>query len=171
MKFLLSLMVITLSFASLAKKISVSNTDISFVSPYEFRPLSQDIIDTKWPQKRAPKWVLGNASASTTITYDLKPNDISAAHLPVIMDSFKEIFDRMIPGVEWKKKEIIELSGKKWVYLEMFSNAIDTEIHNIMLITSYGKEMLIFNFNSAKGEFPKYEDKLRASIQSIQLSK
>ncbi|KXO08343.1 hypothetical protein AKG98_1942 [Moritella sp. JT01] len=77
----------------------------------------------------------------------------------------------MIPGVEWKKKEIIELSGKKWVYLEMFSNAIDTEIHNIMLITSYGKEMLIFNFNSAKGEFPKYEDKLRASIQSIQLSK
>ena len=171
MKFILSLILVTLSFALAAKEVSVSDTGISFVSPDEFQPLSQEIIDVKWPQKGAPKWVVGNESASTTIAYDLKPNDISAAPLPDIMNYFKNTFDRIIPGIEWKNREIIELSGKQWVYLEMTSNAIDTDIYNIMLLTSYGKEMLIFNFNSTKEDFTKYETKLRASIQTIQLPK
>ncbi len=169
MKIVLSLIMIILSSASIAKEFSISDSGISFVAPDEFQPLSQDLIDIKWPQKRAPKWVVGNESGSTTIAYDIKPNDISAARMPELMNYFKTTFDRVIPGIEWKKREIIELSGKTWVYLEMTSNAINADIYNIMLLTSYGKEMLIFNFNSTKEDFPKYESALRASVQTIQL--
>lgn len=169
MKIILSLIVVMMSAVCTAKDIQVSDTGISFVAPDEFQPLSQDLIDAKWPQKSAPKWVVGNETASTTIAYDLKPNDISAAPLPDLMNYFKTTFDRIIPGIEWKKREVIELSGKSWVYLEMTSNAIDTDIYNIMLLTSYGKEMLIFNFNSTKKDFSKYESELRKSVTTIQL--
>ena len=57
--------------------------------------------------------------------------------------------------------------GQQWIYLEMSSRAIDTDIHNIMLITPLQGKMLIFNFNSTKAEFPKVEAELRASINSI----
>jgi len=33
-----------------------------------------------------------------------------------------------------------------------------------MLITSYGKEMLLFNFNSTREEFSQYESELRKSL-------
>jgi len=169
MKLIIGIMVILISTVCTAKEINVGATGISFIAPAGFLPLDQELIDAKWPQKRAPKWVVGNDSASTTIAYDLKPNDISSAPLDDLMNYFKTTFDRVIPGIEWKKREIVELSGKKWIYLEMTSNAIDTDIYNIMLLTSYGKEMLVFNFNSTKEDFKKYEVALRKSVSTIQL--
>lgn len=51
----------------------------------------------------------------------------------------------------------------------MTSSAVDTDIHNIMLITGIGEEMLVFNFNSTREEFPQVEKALRASIDSIKV--
>ena len=170
MKYLLSIIIlIILPSVSLAKEISLPETGITFIAPDEFKPLPQKIIDIKWPSKRAPKWVIGNKDATTTIAYDLKPNDISQAPLPALIGSFENVFNRVVPGIKWKKKEIIKLSGQQWIYLEMTSNAIDTDIHNIMLVTSYKKRMLVFNFNSTKQDFAKYEAILRKSIETIKL--
>ena len=170
-KIVLYILFVIASTVSHAKDISISDSGISFVVPDEFQFLSQELIDVKWQNRNAPKWVIGNLSGSTTIAFDLKPNDISSASLPDLMSYFKTTFDRIIPGIQWIKLEIIRLSGKRWVYLEMTSNAIDTDIHNIMLITSHGKEMLIFNFNSTKEDFSKYEPELRKSITTIRLPK
>ena len=169
MKTVLAIIMLTLSFAACAKEIQIADSGITFDAPDEFVPLPQEIIDFKWPNKRAPKWAIGNASGATTIAYDIKPANISDARLPDLMNAFKLTFDRAIPGIQWIKREIIELSGKKWIYLEATSSAIDTDIHNILLATSYGSKMLIFNFNSTKKEFPQYESKLRNSIQTIKL--
>lgn len=81
--------------------------------------------------------------------------------------TFMQMLPRMIPGLEWKEHKVITLSGRKWVYLEMTSHAIDTDIYNIMLFTGYRGQMLIFNFNSTREEFPQYEKALRKSIQTI----
>ena len=54
MKIILSLIVVMMSAVCTAKDIQVSDTGISFVAPDEFQPLSQDLIDAKWPQKSAP---------------------------------------------------------------------------------------------------------------------
>ncbi|MCL6418121.1 hypothetical protein [Aestuariirhabdus haliotis] len=169
MKLMFSLLLFAVSISVSAKEINISDTNISFVAPDEFQPLSQEMIDIKWPQKNAPEWVVGNSTASTTIAYGLKNNDNSDADLSELMTYFKTTFDRMVPGIEWIKRDIIQLSGKRWLYLEMTSNAVNADIHNIMLLTSYGEEMLIFNFNSTKDDFPKYETRLRESIQTIQL--
>jgi hypothetical protein len=167
MKLVFAFILICITFTSTAKEISITGTDISFVIPDKFNPLSQEFIDMKWPAKRAPKWVVSNESTSTSIAYDLKPNDISAVPLPELVNYFKNTFDRIGPGVAWIKSEVTEIQGKKWAYLEFTSNAINADIYNIMLVASYRKEMIIFNFNSTKEEFPMYEKKLRNSIQSI----
>lgn len=162
-------MLMLLSFLCVAQDISIPGTGISFNAPNKFDKLPQEIIDVKWPKKNAPKWAIGNKTASTTIAYDLKPHDISNAPLNKLKESFVSLFNRMIPGISWKQTKIVTISGKKWLHLEMTSNAIDTDIYNIMLVTSYGKQMLTFNFNSTKSDFKNYETALRKSIGSIEI--
>lgn len=169
MKFFIITIVIFLSANCFAKEVKIGNSGISFDAPNGFSSLSQELIDIKWPQKRAPKWVVGNNSGTTTIAYDLKPNDISKAPLEKLMSYFKTTFEKVIPGIAWKKREIIELAGQKWIFMEMTSSAIDTDIYNILLITSYEKKMLMFNFNSTKEDFIKYELALRKSIDTINI--
>jgi hypothetical protein len=152
-----------------AGPIKVGDTNVTFEPPKGFKPVPQEIIDVKWPSKRAPKFVVGNETASTTVAYDLKPNVIPQDKLGEVQKTFTQLFGRIIPGLEWKKNQIIEHSGRKWLFMEMTSKAIDTDIYNIMMMTGYDNRMLIFNFNSTKEDFPKFEKALRASLASIKI--
>lgn len=167
MRFILFLSLSIYTCFSLAAEVKLPDSNISFTVPDEFQPFSQEIIEAKWPARNAPEWVIGSESTSTSIAYGLKSNDISNAPLGQLMEYMKKTMNRVGPGVQWLKTEVIEINGKYWVYLELTSNAINADIHNIMLITSYEKKMVMFNFNSTKEEFPIYEDSLRASIRSI----
>ncbi len=152
-----------------ADPIKVGDTEITFEPPEGFKEVSQEIIDLKWPTNRAPKFVVGDETASTTVAYDLKPHQIPQDKLGDVQKSFTKLFERIVPGINWKKNEIIEHSGQKWIFMEMTSSAIDTDIYNIMFLTGFGDKMLVFNFNSTKENFSKYEASLRASLKSIKL--
>ena len=155
----------------LAEPIKVADTEVTFDPPKGFKQLSKEMIATKWPTNRAPAYAIGTETGSTTVAYDLKPNNIPQEALPEVQKSFTQLFERMIPGIAWKKNEIIEHSGQKWLMMEMTSNAVDTDIYNIILMTGFEEKMLIFNFNSTKEDFPKYEAILRKSLKSVKLPK
>ncbi|MCH2124820.1 MAG: hypothetical protein MK165_08510 [Pirellulaceae bacterium] len=165
------LLTILISFPVFADPIKVAETDVTFAPPDGFKALPQEIIDLKWPNKRAPKFVVGNDNASTTVAYDIKPNNLPQKDLVDAQKVFTDIFEKIVPDIEWEKNEIIEHSGQKWLLMEMTSRAIDTNIYNIMFATGYKGQMLMFNFNSTKEDFPKYEKQLRASLKSVQLPK
>lgn len=169
-KFLLvPLFSIALPFLAHADQIEVNSTGITFDGPADFIELSDEMISRKWPTNQAPQWAVGTENGTTTIAYDLKPHDISNAPFDQLLGQFEDLFDRMIPGIEWIESEVITIEGKEWIFMEMTSNAVDTDIHNIMLATSYESEMLVFNFNSTVEEFSKYEAELRESIETIRL--
>lgn len=153
----------------LAKTYKLENGNITFEAPKGFRPMSEAVIKIKYPRGRPPKYVVSNASTQTSIAYDLKSYDLPQHKLEEAKLGFTRVLPRIIPGLVWVRQEIIQLAGQKWVVLEMTSSAIDTDIHNIMLLTGYRDKMLVFNFNSTKKEFPKYEAALRKSIASIKI--
>ncbi|MDG1708086.1 MAG: hypothetical protein P8H03_04955 [Emcibacteraceae bacterium] len=168
-KNIVSLSILLLVSASHASEVEIPNTGITFEAPENFMEIPKNIRDLKWNSLNAPKFAIGNETASTTIAYDIKPNDISQAPLDELLNYFSSTFDRIIPGLIWHKKEIINLSDQEWVFLEMTSSAVDTDIYNIMLVTSYNNQMLLFNFNSTKKDFSTYEEELRESIRTIKL--
>jgi len=149
--------------------VSLDNGHITFETPDGFETVPEEVLKLKYPSSRAPKYVIGNKSAATTIAYDLKPNDIPQDQIDEVRAAFTQLFPRMIPNLEWIENKTIELSGRKWVYFEMTSTAIDTDIYNIMLFTGHKGQMLVFNFNSTKEEFKKYESALRKSISTIKI--
>ncbi len=152
-----------------AAPVKVADTGITFDAPKGFEALSKEVIAAKWPSNRPPAYAVGTPNGTTNVAYDLKPHSLSQEALPQFQKEFTQIFERIIPGIRWKKNEIIMHSGQKWLLMEMTSNAVDTDIYNIMLATGYAGKMLVFNFNSTKEEFPKYEAALRQSMKSIKL--
>jgi hypothetical protein len=162
---------VALSSNLFAEPIKVADKDVTFEAPEGFKPLSKELIAAKWPTNRAPAYAVGTPSGSTTVAYDIKPHSVPQEELPDVQKSFTELFERIIPGIEWKKNEIIEHSGQKWLLMEITSNAVDTNIYNILLITGFEGKMLAFNFNSTKEDFPRYEAQLRKSLRSVTLPK
>ena len=153
-----------------AATFSLPDSGVSFQAPDGFSALSREEIALKYPSNRAPTFVVGNKRRTTTIAFDLKPHDLPPEKLHEVKQSFEALFDRIIPGIEWKQRKIISMQGQQWIHLEMTSRAIDTDIYNIMLVTPRNGKILIFNFNSTKGEFPGMEADLRKSIKTISLS-
>lgn len=152
-----------------AATFSLPNVGVSFDAPEGYTELTPSEIASKYPSNRAPAFVVGNVRRTTNIAYDLKQNALPADKLPEVKAFFEAMFERIIPGIEWKQKKLIDMQGQQWIYLEMTSRAIDTDIHNIMLITPLQGKMLVFNFNSTKGEFPAVEAALRKSMETISL--
>jgi hypothetical protein len=105
------------------------------------------------------------------VAYDLKPHQIPQDKLDEVQKVFTALFGKIVPIIAWKRNEIIEHEGQKWLFMEMTSEAMDTDIYNMLLVTGFDGQMLVFNFNSTKEEFPKYERMLRDSIKSIRLPK
>lgn len=152
-----------------AEQFTITGSGVSFDAPAGFTRLSQDEIDLKYQAKLAPAFVVGNERRTTTIAYDLRPQELSPDHLNQDKQAFEKIFERSIPGLIWKDRKIITLQNQRWIYFEMTSQAIDSDIHNIMLITPHKGKMLLFNFNSTVDDYKKFENVFKKSIQSITL--
>ena len=114
----IQLLIAVLLFPSLAlaEPIKVGDTKATFDPPPGFKSVPKEIIDLKWPSNRAPQFVVGNESASTTVAYDLKPNRIPQDKLGEVRKSFTRLFERIVPGIQWKKNELVEHSGQKWIF-------------------------------------------------------
>lgn len=75
-----------------ADPIKVADTEVTFEAPEDFKPLSKEIIAAKWPTNRAPAFAIGTPSGTTTVAYDLKPNNIPQEALPEVQKSFTPSF-------------------------------------------------------------------------------
>jgi hypothetical protein len=156
---------------ALADSESVPGTDISFMPPDGFTPLTQEELDLKFPTKNGPKFAYGNERRSTTVAYDVRAVAVTADALRDGLESIGESMARVIPGAVWVDKKMMKLAGLDWAYYELTSNALDTDIHNIILMGPWGGKLVVFNFNATKADFEKLEPTLRASMNSITLKK
>ena len=170
---LLGLLLAVTPTLSAGESISVPGSTVTLEAPAGFTPLTAAKIAAeiaaKFPRTRPPGYALGNARRSTSIAYDLKPQAIKDAELEKGLEMFGTLTGRVVAKTAWKRKEIIQMAGQRWIFFELTPTAVDTDIHNIMLITPLEWQMLIFNFNSTKEDFAKQEAALRASVASIHL--
>ncbi|MDO6708828.1 hypothetical protein [Photobacterium sp. 1_MG-2023] len=114
-RIVLFVFLIFVSIFSHANKVNIPGTSVVFDVPDDFKPLTQEEINIKWVRRNPPKWALGNENASTTIAYEYRGNDISKIEMPTLIKYMKDNMSRVVPGVEWKKSEVIDISGQKWV--------------------------------------------------------
>jgi hypothetical protein len=170
----LALMVTFFVFCPLlfAEQINLEKGAITFDVPTGFTSLTAKEIQIKFPPTNPPRFVVGNKDRTVTIACGLPnpgmpPGTLVDADLPGAQKEFYQAFGSRVPGIKWIKNEITDINGKKWIFLEFTSNAIDRDIHNMMLVTIFRGRALVVNFNSSKSEFQKVGAELKGCIQTL----
>jgi hypothetical protein len=169
MRFWMALCVSFASQVAVAERLSIPGANASFVPPQGFTPLSEEEIAVKFPNRNAAKTIVGDERRKTTVAFEAREMALTEEALPELLAVMETSMARGVPGLEWKRREIVEMDGQKWLWLEMTSTALDTDIYNIILMTPRMGKTLVFGFNSTKDLFPVQEAELRKSIESIDL--
>jgi len=166
---LIGLLLAAVASCARAATVDVPEFGLSFDAPDGFKSVPADIVAVKW--KDAPAFVIGDERAATTIAVDLKPTAVRPDQLPQMEKALENRMPTLLPGLQWIRHELVTIDGRRWAFFEMTSQAQDTGIHNIMLVTSMAGRMLVMNFNSTVRDFPSYEAALRKGVASVRLAK
>ncbi len=144
---------------------------ITFVLPDGFAVMPSEIAEAKYPNANRPKHIYSNTNATTSVAVNTMQAKLTDAELPEFRTFMEKTMTRMIPGCRILKRDFVTLNGTRWARLELQSNAIDTDIHNILLMTALDGQPVMFNFNSTQEEFPKITGALAKSIETIRINK
>lgn len=153
-----------------ARRVALYDGMVSFAPPPEFSRLSEEIVAAKFPEAKGPGVVYGNTRTTVSIAITYPPQRVLRPEQLPDFKSFMESFiEKQKKGMQWLKKEFVEINGQRWVHFEFISEAVDTKIHNHMYLTSMDERMLLFNFNSTIEEYERYKDALERSKDSIRI--
>jgi hypothetical protein len=142
---------------------------VMFTLPDGFKEMSREMINLKYARGNPPQYAYIRSGGSTSIAITHSQSTLTPDQLGEFADEMGQAFERIIGGLEWIDRGVVTINGRTWARMEMMSNAIDTEIHNILLITSFQDRPLMMNFNSTIREFDEMEAGLNHAIQSLQV--
>lgn len=152
------------------ERVALGDGRVSFIPPAGFKQLVKEEIAKKYFRGNPPQYAFANETLSTSVAITFSSTNLSPEQLPEYKDAMETMLPRLIPGLQWLKREFVEMTGRKWLHLEMTSHAIDTDIHNHIYSTSFNGKALIFGFNSTVKEYPKMKEALEKSVQTIKLN-
>lgn len=160
-----------MSFPAFAgEPLSLYDGQVAFVLPDGFTRMADEIADKKYARGTRPKYIYADAKTTTSIAVGVAEGaEVAPEQLGEFKVFMEKTFERMIPGARWIKKDYLTIANTKWARLELMGNAVDTEIHNVVLISVIDRKPLLFNFNSTKEDFPRLEKALLKSIDSIRI--
>lgn len=152
------------------RRVALYDGMASFVPPEGFSRLSEELIAAKFPDARGPGIVYGNSRATVSIAITYPPERIlRPEQLPDFKTFMESFLEKQKKGMEWLRKEFVEINGQRWIHFELISPAVDTKIHNHMYLTSMDERMLMFNFNATVEEYAGHKDALERSKDSIKI--
>ena len=153
--------------------VQIAHGRISFVPPQGFKPMTREEILVKFGRKgaaEAPQVVYSNERQSVSVAVGFRGQNLSAAQLPELKRALEASFERDLPGLEWRVREMIELNGIHWIHFQMKVAAVDTQIVNDIYATVFDGRLLLFNFNSTVATYDAHKESLEKSARTITLS-
>jgi hypothetical protein len=143
---------------------------VSFIPPANLKPLTRDqIASSKYSKTDPPAHVFANDRQTVSVAVGFSSMELAPDQLAEYQESMERLLSRMIPEIQWVAREVVVINGRKWVHLEVASEAADADLHNHQYTTSFDKHTLVFGFNSTVKEYPQLKDSFLKSAQTIRV--
>ncbi len=168
-KNILFILICCLISAAYGEEVSLRDGAVRFITPDGFMALTQPQIKVKYPNYNRPQVVYANSDQGVSIAVTFSSARVRPEQIPELKTMMEQTLPRVVPNLEWIKREIITTNNTDWVHLEFTSSAIDTDIHNHMYLTSFDGRMLGFNFNATRNQYHEYAQILEASFRTIRI--
>lgn len=169
--FLILVSVLQVMSAQADGAVTILDGRLTFTPPSGFKRLSPNEIRVKYPNGTTPPvYAFADKNVDTSIAVNLLQTEMLYNQLPEIHQGMIAGLPEQIPGLRWIRRDIKTINNITWGVLEFLSKVPDGDAHNIMLLTSFDGQLLLFNFSSSTEEFKKVENDLLMSIFSIKRS-
>ena len=148
---------------------SVLGGALSLLLPSGFEPMSEQMLQTKYPGANRPTLVYTNSTGSINIAINHTQNAVQPSQLKQLHQALDSATRKQVPDGNWRFSGFQTYSGTEWVQLEFLSEAADTRIENMMAATSVDGRMLVVSFNVTEELAGEWLPVGREIIQSLQV--
>lgn len=144
----------------------IPDLKLSVEIPEGLTPMSEEMAKLKYPSENRPQVIYGDEKGKASLGVTAGRNPLPAEKL----DAFKEMMLKMLESLK-PQAEAVTVDGHKGWLLTFYSQAADTEILNMMLITSQDNKAVQMTFNMTKDLVEQYQEAAKASLLSLQFAK
>lgn len=129
------------------RPVSVLSGKVRIEVPEELKPMDAEMFELKYPLE-SPTNTIAYSNEDATVTLLISPRQEKATQtdLPKYQQMLYESFGRN-PSIDFRKNEIRKINGRDFIVLEMITPAADTEVYNLMFVTSSQGRLLMGTFN------------------------
>jgi hypothetical protein len=153
--------------ARLARQ-SLFDGQVTIEVPVALPPMPEDLRRIKYPNARTPFVAFSDANGEVSVVVNWTTHALAAKDVETHTKAFRAQFEKLPHILRWHATSIVTLNGQPVGILDFDSQAIDTVIHNKMMIATSGGRMLIATFNLTKRhetEWAPIADKVLQSIE------
>jgi hypothetical protein len=124
---------------------------VTLLIPETFDLMSEELLRLKYPSERRPTVVFSNDRGSVNLATSLTDNPVRPEQIADLHKVMESTFRNLYPSATWYRSEVITQDGRRYFLLDLLTPAIDTQIRNIMIGTSFRGRLLLFSFNVTRG--------------------
>lgn len=139
---------------------------LSIEIPQMLTPMSDDMAKIKYPSENRPQVIYGDERGKASLGLSNGRHALPADKLDVAKDATLNMLKNFKP-----QAEAVTVDGHKAWLITFRSQAADTDILNMLLVTSENDKAVQAAFNMTKDLEGQYKDVGRASLLSIKFDK
>lgn len=139
---------------------------ISIDIPKGFTPMDEAMKKIKYPSENRPTVVFTDERGKVNVALSAGMAPLKAEQLDTYKDLMLQAMRNYQPTAE---SVTVDGNRKAWL-LSFVSKAVDTDIHNAMLIISFKDKLVIAAFNATKDQWDTYRDSVKPSLLSIKFN-
>ena len=154
------------------EKRSLLDNKIELLVPTDFKPMSADMLNEKYPNRtNQPDVVLTDENAEINIVISLVNQPLQSAQIPAFKDFQITSLKRMHPDAKWLDNGVKVINGKKVGYFKLISNAVDQTVFNYYFFTNVDGKALVITFNCIEKLLPQWKDTAETIVSSLTVKK
>lgn len=140
--------------------------------PKEFTDMPLKFARLKYPSEHRPQIIKMNADGSVNLTLSIYPDKLKKEDIHDCIHTMKNVIERMNPAHLFFDIQVIEQVDQKVGYFDYKSNALDSDLYNILFVTSIGGQTMMGAFNCRMSEREDWKPvaiKIMMSIKDLTL--
>lgn len=141
--------------------------------PKEFTDMPLEFAKLKYPSEHRPQIIKMNADGSVNLTLSLYQDKLKKEEIRDCIHTLKNVIERMNPAYLFFDLQVIEQDEQNVGYFDYKSNAIDSDLYNILFVTPIGGQTMMGAFNCRLGERDDWKPiaiKIAKSIKDLTLT-
>lgn len=140
----------------------ISKLNLSLEIPQTLTPMPDEMAKIKYPSENRPQVIYGDERGKASLGITAGRNALPAAQLDMAKDATLKMLTNFNP-----QAEPVTVDGHKAWLITFRSQAPDTEILNLLLITSQNEKAVQVSFNMTKDLVAQYQEAAKASLLSL----